>query len=34
MYGQKDVLHDVVGTIGSYAAPSRDIFDKRHAMAQ
>jgi len=34
MYGQKDVLHDVVGTIGSYAAPSRDIFDKRHTLAQ
>jgi len=34
MYGQKDVLHDVVGTIGSYVAPSCDVFDKRHALAQ
>jgi hypothetical protein len=34
MDSQKDILHDVVSAVALYAAPPRNIFYKRHALAQ
>jgi hypothetical protein len=31
---QQDVLHNVISAVARYIAPSRNIFDKRHALAQ